>query len=120
MKSQIAKRVLLLSSLAALGCEPAEQAVTIVAEDYRFTPVEIRLSSDRPIRLSVVNEGREPHEFKSPILAHRIRTADRLADSLRVSVNQRVEAVIRTVPGIYVFYCGVRGHAGMSGTIVVE
>jgi plastocyanin len=28
--------------------------------------------------------------------------------------------VIRTIPGVYPFYCAIRGHAGMSGTIIVE
>ena len=34
--------------------------------------------------------------------------------------NQRVVVTIRNIPGTYIFYCRIRGHAGMSGTIIVE
>ena len=50
------------------GCESREQTVRIVAEDFRFTPSEVHLSSAYPIRLLVVNEGRERHEFKTALL----------------------------------------------------
>jgi hypothetical protein len=41
------------------GCESREQTVRIVAEDFRFTPSEVHVSSAYPIPLLVVNEGRE-------------------------------------------------------------
>jgi plastocyanin len=37
-----------------------------------------------------------------------------------VPPNQKVEALVRPIPGLYLFYCARRGHAGMSGTIIVE
>lgn len=106
-------------ALAAMACDSTEQTVHIVADDFRFTPAEVRLSADRPIRLRIVNQGREPHEFKSPLLAHQTGGTS-ASDSLPVLPNHRAETVIRTVPGVYLFYCAIRGHAGMSGTIVVE
>jgi plastocyanin len=107
--------------LIAVSCGQSEQTARIIAQDFRFDPMEIRLSSGQPIRLIVVNEGREAHEFKSPLLAHQVGANGRgLSDSLRVLPNQRAETVIRTIPGTYVFYCAIRGHAGMSGTIIVE
>lgn len=115
---------LLLSIFAvAAGCEVEVQSVHIVAQDFRFTPTDIRLQAARPIHLTVVNEGREPHEFESPLLAHRVGKSHPAGGSplsLRVLPNQRADVVIRTVPGTYVFYCNVRGHTGMSGTIIVE
>ena len=102
------------------GCESREQTVRIVAEDFRFTPSEVHLSSAYPIRLLVVNEGRERHEFKTALLAHQIGMSPGPSRSLPVPPNQKVEALIRPVPGVYLFYCARRGHAGMSGTIIVE
>ena len=105
--------------LLAMGCDSAEQTVRIVAEDFRFTPAEVRVSAEGPIRLSIVNEGREPHEFKSALLAHQT-VASGTRSSLPVQPNHTAETVIRTIPGVYLYYCAIRGHAGMSGTIIVE
>jgi uncharacterized cupredoxin-like copper-binding protein len=80
----------------------------------------VHVSADRPIRLTIVNAGREPHEFKSSLLAHQTETRGGASNSLPVLPNHTAEAVIRTIPGVYLFYCAIRGHAGMSGTIIVE
>ena len=101
------------------GCNPSEQTVHIVAQDFLFTPAEVHVSAERPIRLKIVNEGREPHEFKSPLLTQNTGTNGPAA-SLPVLPNHTSEAVMRTIPGVYLFYCAIRGHAGMSGTIIVE
>jgi plastocyanin len=101
------------------GCESKEQTVRIVAEDFRFTPSEVHVSSAYPIRLLVVNEGRERHEFKTALLAHPIGMSPG-PSSLPVPPNQKVQALVRPISGVYLFYCARRGHAGMSGTIIVE
>jgi hypothetical protein len=64
------------------GCESKEQTVRIVAEDFRFTPSEVHVSSAYPIRLLVVNEGRERHEFKTALLAHQIGMSSGPSSSL--------------------------------------
>jgi plastocyanin len=102
-----------------MACDSPEQTVRIVAEDFRFTPAEVQVSAARPIRLKIVNGGREPHEFKSPLLAHQIGVTS-ASSSLPVLPNHAAETVIRSVPGVYLFSCAIRGHAGMSGTIIVE
>ena len=112
--------LVVLVVLWATGCDSPEQAIHIVAQDFLFTPAELHVSAERPIRLKIRNEGREPHEFKSPLLAHQTGFASGPASSLPVLPNHTAEAVIRTLPGVYIFYCGIRGHAGMSGTIIVE
>jgi plastocyanin len=104
--------------LRMAGCDASEQTVGIVAQDFLFTPAEVHVSAVLPIRLKIVNEGREPHEFKSPLLAHQV--ANGAPGSLPVLPNHTAETVIRTVPGVYLFYCAMRGHAGMSGTLIVE
>ena len=110
----------LIVALRMTACDSTEQTVHIVAEDFLFTPAEVHVSAERLIRLRVVNQGREPHEFKSPLLAHQTDVTQRLSTSLPVLPNHAAEAVIRTVPGVYPYYCAIRGHAGMSGTIIVE
>jgi plastocyanin len=102
------------------SCDRDAQTVRITAQDFRFTPAEVRLTAATPIHLTIVNEGREPHEFESPLLAHRVDGSSGTATSVRVAPNQRLDVTIRTIPGMYIFYCRMRGHAGMSGTIIVE
>jgi plastocyanin len=111
--------VVALLLLWATGCDSPEQTIQIVAQDFRFTPSELHVSAERPIRLTIVNEGREPHEFKSPLLTHQVGAAGK-SGSLPVPPNRKVETVIRTIPGVYLFSCAIRGHARMSGTIIVE
>ena len=106
--------------LWAMGCDSPEQTVDIVAEDFRFTPAEVRVAAERPIRLRIVNAGREPHEFKSVLLVHQTGATGMLPSSLPVLPNHKAEAVVRPIPGAYLFSCAIRGHAGMGGTIIVE
>ena len=112
--------IVALLVLGAMSCDSSEQTVHIVAEDFRFTPAMVHVSAERPIRLKIANEGREPHEFKSLLLAHQTGFTSAPPSSLPVLPNQRTETIIRTFPGVYLFYCAIRGHAGMRGTIIVE
>ena len=114
-------RVVVLGvSVALVSCDRDFRAVRITAQDLRFTPATIHLTAASPIHLTIVNEGREPHEFKSSILAHRVDGSGGNATSVRVAPNQRTDVMIRTIPGTYIFYCRIRGHANMSATIIVE
>jgi plastocyanin len=112
--------LVVLLQLRITGCTSSEQTVHIVAQDFRFTAGEVRVSAERPIHLKIVNEGRERHEFKSPLLGHQTGITNGPPRSLPVLPNHTAETVIRTIPGVYLFYCAMRGHAGMSGTIIVE
>lgn len=112
--------VILETALTLAGCERDDQSVRITAQDFRFTTAEVRLSAATPIHLTIVNEGRELHEFESPLLAHRVDGSSGTGTSVRVPPNQRTDVMIRTIPGTYIFYCRIRGHAGMSGTVIVE
>lgn len=114
-------RVVVLGvSVALVSCDRDFQAVRITAQDFRFTPATIHLTAASPIHLTIVNEGREPHEFESSILAHRVDGFGGNATTVRVAPNQRTDVMIRTIPGTYIFYCRIHGHANMGGTIIVE
>jgi uncharacterized cupredoxin-like copper-binding protein len=110
---------LALLLLLAIACDSTEQTIEIIAEDFRFTPAELRLSAQRPIHLMIANQGRERHEFTSPLLTHQVGGSGG-GSSVPLSPMQKVEIVIRAQPGVYLFSCAIRGHAGMSGTIIVE
>jgi plastocyanin len=120
MRSRAVTSLVTLLVLWAMGCDSPEQTVDIVAEDFRFTPAEVRVAAEHPIRLRIVNAGREPHEFKSVLLAHQTGATGTPPSSLPVLPNHKAETVVRTIPGVYLFSCAMRGHAGMSGTIIVE
>ena len=112
--------VALVVGMALASCDGDSQTVRITAQDFRFTPVTVHLTAPSPIRLTIVNEGREPHEFESSLLAHRVDRSSESSTSVRVAPNQRTDVMIRTIPGTYIFYCRIRGHASMSGTIIVD
>jgi len=120
MRSRAVTSLVTLLVLWAMGCDSPEQTVDIVAEDFRFTPAEVRVAAEHPIRLRIVNAGREPHEFKSVLLVHQTGATGTSPSSLPVLPNHKAETVVRTIPGVYLFSCAMRGHAGMSGTIIVE
>jgi plastocyanin len=120
MRSRAVTSLVTLLVLWAMGCDSPEQTVDIVAEEFRFTPSEVRVAAEHPIRLRIVNAGREPHEFKSVLLARQTGVTGMPPSSLPVLPNHKAETVVRTIPGVYLFSCAMRGHAGMSGTIIVE
>lgn len=90
-------------------------------------PAMIQADASRPLRLVIVNEGREPHQFSTPLLSDpRVRFLSKPhpavypGDSLRILPGQSVEVTLLPPPGTYLFRCLIRGHAGMQGTIVVS
>jgi uncharacterized cupredoxin-like copper-binding protein len=119
--------ILMLCALSS-GCDSESQSVHIVAEDFRFTPDAIHLAGSRPIHLTLFNQGREFHEFESPLLSDpsvviesvTLAGEARTPDHLRIAPGQRLEVLFRAPSGTYLFYCKVRGHSGMGGTFIVE
>jgi plastocyanin len=112
--------VVVTMALFLTSCDPDVQPLRITMQDFRFTPAEVRLTSSKMIRLTIVNEGRELHIFESPLWAHRVKAPREPESGIRITPNQRVDAMIQPVPGTYLFYCKIRGHTGMTGTLIVE
>jgi uncharacterized cupredoxin-like copper-binding protein len=110
------------------ACDPDVQTVRIAAQDFRFDPVEVRAIAGRPLRLTIVNEGREPHEFASPLLSDpwvRVSAGPSLdavsrQRGIRIPPGRSLELTLRVSPGVYLFHCRVRGHKGMTGILLVE
>jgi len=107
-------------SMALLGCDPPEQEVRLAAQDFRFSPSTIYLHADAPVRLTIVNEGREPHEFASPLLTDARVRGLAAPDGFRVPPGRSITVHFQAPPGTYPFRCRVRGHPGMEGTLIVE
>lgn len=118
--------LLVAAGLLLAACEPDVQDVRIAAQDFRFDPRAIRLSATSPVRLRIVNEGREMHEFASPVLSDpqlriRIESPEGLsAGGVRIAPGRSAMITFAPPPGTYLFRCRVRGHAGMTGTLIIE
>ncbi|MBM4122456.1 MAG: hypothetical protein FJ249_07685 [Nitrospira sp.] len=109
------------------ACDSSVQDVRLAAQDFRFDPPEVRLHAARPIRLLVVNEGREPHEFTSPLLTdHQVRLlavepADvRGQGTIKIAPGRSITLTLLAPAGVYLYRCKMRGHAGMTGTMIVD
>jgi len=115
-------------SLQLTACQPPVQEVRIAAQEYRFEPAQIRLRAAQPAHLVIVNEGREPHEFTSTLLANplvRILAAAKPAEyreaaTFKIPPGRSVEITLLAPPGVYAFHCKIKGHGAMAGTIMVD
>ena len=86
--------------------------VTITATDLRFSTAEITLASGET-NLTLVNDGRLPHDLTVPALGIRIVAGP----------GQTTTVGLRDLPaGTYAGYCSVAGHAdaGMRIAVVVQ
>ena len=116
----------LLLGLAA--CSSEYQDVTIVIDDFRFTPARVDVQAGQPLHLVVRNQGREMHRFQTTFSGQpRVQVASKSgtqADSLKqgtaLAPGQRLELNLTLPPGVYHFRCPIKGHRGMQGTIVVR
>jgi len=111
-----------LSSLVA-ACDKTQQ-VSLTAEDFRFVPSLVRVSASLPITLSLYNAGRETHEFDSPVLLYAANTAipEPKSDSSGILLppGQSIRILMAPPPGTYLYICRRKGHANMTGTLIVE
>ena len=115
-----------LPLLAFLAACDGTQSVSLTAEDFRFTPDTVRVSAASPVRLSVYNAGREIHEFDSPLLIYAPAATtpkagkDTGANGILLNPGQSVSLVVTPPPGTYLYICRRKGHADMTGTLIVD
>ncbi|MBI3805959.1 MAG: cupredoxin domain-containing protein [Nitrospirae bacterium] len=110
-----------------LACDGSMQTVSISAEDFRFTPDLVRVRAAAPLTLSVYNAGREVHEFDSPILMYAAKTSlpKETPDSastpgIVIRPGESLRLVMAPPAGTYLYICRRKGHANMTGTLIVE
>ncbi len=69
------------------------------------------------------NAGREVHEFDSPTLAYAAKppsTGKSDGPGIVIEPGQSIRLVMAPPPGTYLYICRRKGHANMTGTLVVE
>ena len=93
-------------------------------DDFRFVPNLVQVTASLLITLSVYNAGRETHEFGSPVLLYVVKTATPLPRSdspgILLPPGQSIRIAVATPPGTYLSICRRKGHANMTGTLIVE
>src|SRR6266850_192966 len=117
----------LVVAAALLACDGSMQTVSITAEDFRFTPDLVRVRASAPLTLSVYNAGREVHEFDSPILMYAAKTSlpketpeSASSTGILIRPGQSMRVVMAPPAGTYLYICRRKGHANMTGTLIVE
>ncbi|MBI3355163.1 MAG: hypothetical protein HY038_00020 [Nitrospirae bacterium] len=103
------------------------QTVSLTAEDFRFTPELVQISSTSPLILTIYNAGREVHEFDSPILIiYAAKTPSSggvtkpTGPGLVLEPGKSIQLAMAPPPGTYLYICRRKGHANMTSTLIVE
>ncbi len=108
-----------------LGCD-GTQSVDLTAEDFRFMPERVRVSSGSPLTITFYNAGREMHKIDSPALTyitqpHPLDHASSIGKlGTPLEPGKSVQFAIAPPPGTYLYFCRRKGHANMTGTLIVE
>lgn len=126
--STILRALAMLSVLGSTACDRGTQDIYVAAQDFRFAPSEIHLAGHRASRLIVRNEGRERHQFMSPLLNRadvRSPTSGALIsgtgiNGIAIQPGESIALFFTPEPGTYEIRCVIKGHAGMRGMIIVE
>ncbi len=111
--------------LALAACD-GTQTVALTAEDFRFTPEVVRVKTAAPLTLTIYNAGRELHEFDSPVLMYAAHAPSSGAAAksggpgILLEPGQSLQLAMAPPPGTYLYICRRKGHANMTGTLIVE
>jgi hypothetical protein len=112
--------------LIPVACDQPTQTVALTAEDFRYVPLLARASSSAPLTLSVYNAGREVHEFDSPVLKYAVKTTSSVASAkpanpgIILEPGKSMQIILAPPPGTYLYICRRKGHANMTGTLIIE
>ena len=110
-------------SFLLAACERT-QHVSLTAEDFRFVPNLVRVTASLPVTLYLYNAGRETHEFDIPFLLYADKTAIAPPKSnspgILLPPGKSIQIVMAPPPGTYLYICRRKGHANMTGTLIVE
>lgn len=120
-----ASSLLALSLTSFVACSES-QTVSLTAEDFRFVPELVRVQASSPLTLTIYNAGREIHEFDSSILMYAAQTSSQKTSMTSTSPGiilepgKSVQVVMAPPPGTYLYICRRKGHANMTGTLIVD
>lgn len=105
------------------------QTVRIEADEYRFVPNHIKLTTGKPVVIEIHNSGNEQHEFRSrflegsPIEIEGPGITVKGAGIHSILIEKDATVTLKWLSptlGIYEFECRIPSHHGMDGTIIVE
>ena len=104
----------------------AAKTVTVKMTDFDFTPSGVDFAAARPVKLVLVNDGTDRHDFSSPAFfaAASLRQGSMGPAGGKVAVDKGKSAEIDLVPGAagqYPLTCTEFLHEmfGMTGTVTV-
>ncbi|HEU4685082.1 MAG TPA: cupredoxin domain-containing protein [Nitrospira sp.] len=106
------------SWLGVAACEN-NQTLALTTEDFRFVPDQLHAAVSRPLTLSLYNAGREVHEFDSPVLLYSA-TPPAGSTGIELRPGQSAQVVVAPPAGTYLYICRRKGHAYMTGTLIVQ
>lgn len=112
----------LLVASTFVACDQT-QSVSLIAEDFRFTPQLVRVSSASPLILTLYNAGREVHEFDSSVLMYagnRSSAVSMKETGILLEPGKSVQLIMAPPAGTYLYICRRKGHGNMTGTLIVE
>jgi uncharacterized cupredoxin-like copper-binding protein len=130
-------RKIMVAVVLALGWalaieSPAQetwQTIEIKADEYSFTPNRIQVKAHRPLELVVINEGHEPHQFRSSLFKNELVEVaigenvvrGRGIEIVDVAAGATVRIkLLSPPPGQFDFQCRIPSHHGMDGMILIE
>ncbi|MBI3611432.1 MAG: cupredoxin domain-containing protein [Nitrospirae bacterium] len=105
------------------------QTVTIKADEYSFTPNRIEAKAHHPLELVIMNEGHEPHQFRSSLFKNQMVEVWAGENAVRgkgieiVDIAAGSTARIKLLappPGQFDFQCRIPSHHGMDGMILIK
>ncbi len=115
--TRILVSIALAATVAACGSaatpKPAPVETTLEANEFAFTPKEIKAVVGSTVKITVTNKGTLEHDF----------TIESLNVKVAAAVGKTVSGTTGVLAaGTYDFFCSVAGHkeAGMAGKLVVE
>lgn len=92
---------------------PGAREVTVVADEFRFSPSRIKIPGGEPVNITLVNEGDSPHDLTISSLDFQLVAGpgSRSAGSMTLEHGDEVS-----------FECTVPGHAqaGMTGVVATS
>jgi plastocyanin len=114
----------MLVGLFLLACDAPLQTVSLTTDDFRFIPEMVEVKTSAPLLITIYNAGRETHEFDSPVLTYSVQMPDGSnvssgSSGISLQPGSRLRLVVAPPPGTYLYICRRKGHANMTGTIIV-
>src|SRR3990172_4968611 len=112
----IAAVALVLIAASCGGGGAGEQAVTVIASEYKFDPANITVQANKPARLTVRNAGSVEHSWTIEGKEKEVNTG-----YIQPGQSKTISFTIDQ-PGTYTVYCDVPGHRelGMVGQLTVR